>query len=192
MSPVLQLFQHRLDNGETVALEAAPRVVYSVERNQATFSSGPVVLGTGDGGGHLLRWELSADPELSSQLSAALSLDDDGAYLMRCDRVELPPGGTAYLHTHRGPGIRCLVEGRFRVQSDGLGQTVECFGAWFENGSDPVEAHAVSDGTAAFVRVMVLPAELKGRSSIQYVRDSDREKPKPQRYQVFVDEPIEL
>ena len=69
---------------------------------------------------------------------------------------------------------------------------MECFGAWCENGSDPVEAHAVSDATAAFVRVMVLPADLKGRSSIQYVRDSDRDKPKPQRYQVFVDEPIEL
>jgi hypothetical protein len=39
---------------------------------------------------------------------------------------------------------------------------------------------------------MVLPAELRGQSSIRYVRDADRDKPKPQRYQVFVDEPIEL
>jgi hypothetical protein len=192
MSTVLQLFQHHLADGETVALGPAPRVVYSVARNEASFTDGPVVLGAGDGGGHLLRWELGADAELGSQLSATLALDEAEPYLMRCDRVELPPGGTAYLHTHRGPGIRCLVEGRFRVQSDGLGQTVERFGAWFENGSDPVEAHAVSDDAAAFVRVMVLPAELRGRSSIRYVRDDDRDKPKPQRYQVFVDEPIEL
>jgi hypothetical protein len=188
----MQLFQHRLAGGETVTLEAAARIVYSVARNQARFTRGPLVLGAGDGGGHLLRWELSADAQLESQLSATLSLDDGGSYLMRCDRVELPPGGTAYLHTHRGPGIRCLVEGRFRVQSNGFGQTVEPFGAWFENGCDPVEAHAVSDCPAAFVRVMVLPAELRGQSSIRYVRDSDRERPKPQRYQVFVDEPIEL
>jgi hypothetical protein len=192
MSPVLQLFQHRLADGETVELEAAPRIVYSVARNQARFTSGPIALGAGDGGGHLLRWELSAETQLESQLSATLSLDDGGSYLMRCDRVELPPGGTAYLHTHRGPGIRCLVEGRFRVQSNGFGQTVECFGAWFENGADPVEAHAVSECPAAFVRVMVLPAELRGQSSIRYVRDADRDKPKPQRYQVFVDEPIDF
>ncbi|HEY5431456.1 MAG TPA: hypothetical protein VIK04_20240 [Solirubrobacteraceae bacterium] len=45
---------------------------------------------------------------------------------------------------------------------------------------------------AAFVRVMVLPRELLGRSSIQYVRDGDQDRPKPQRYQVFVDEPLDL
>jgi hypothetical protein len=39
---------------------------------------------------------------------------------------------------------------------------------------------------------MVLPRDLLGRSSIQYVRESDKERPKPQRYQVFVDEPIDL
>jgi hypothetical protein len=76
------------------------------------------------------------------------------------------------------------------VQSGGFGQTVERYGAWFENGTDPVEAHAVSDTTAAFVRVMILPAGLLGRSSIRYVRESDKDLPKPQRYQVFVDEPL--
>ena len=65
-------------------------------------------------------------------------------------------------------------------------------GAWFETGIDPVEARAVSDEPAAFVRVMVLPLDLLGRSSIRYMRDSDRERPKPQRYQVFVDQPLEL
>jgi len=43
-----------------------------------------------------------------------------------------------------------------------------------------------------FVRVMVLPRELLGKSSIRYVRESDRNRPKQQRYQVFVDEPFEL
>jgi hypothetical protein len=191
MTPVLELFQDHLAEGETVALDAAPRVIYSVARNQASFTTGPVTLGA-DGGGHLLRWELTGETRLQSQLSATLSLNGTGPYLMRCDRVELPPGGTAYLHTHRGPGIRCLVQGRFRVQSNGMGQTVERFGAWYENGADPVEAHAVGDGTAAFVRVMVLPHELLGRSSIQYVREADKDKPKPQRYEVFVDEPLAL
>ena len=185
MTPVLELFQHHVADGETLSLPAATRVVYSVADAEATFSAGPVTLGPG----HSLCWELGEESRICSQLSATLDLNGD-AKLVRCDRVELPPGGTAYLHTHQGPGIRCLVEGRFRVQSNGFGQTVERYGAWFENGADPVEAHAVSDTTAAFVRVMILPAALLGQSSIRYVRESDKDRPKPQRYQVFVDEPL--
>jgi hypothetical protein len=185
MTPVLELFQHHVADGETLSLPAATRVVYSVADGEATFSTGPVELGPG----HALCWELGEEARMGSQLSATLTLGG-GEKLVRCDRVELPPGGTAYLHTHQGPGIRCLVEGRFRVQSNGFGQTVERYGAWFENGADPVEAHAVSDTTAAFVRVMILPAELLGQSSIRYVRESDKDRPKPQRYQVFVDEPL--
>jgi hypothetical protein len=143
-------------------------------------------------GRHLLRYEFTDEPRLDSQISARLELGANGEYLVRCDRVELPPQGIAYLHTHRGPGIRCLIEGRFRVEAAGLAQTVERYGAWFENGSDPVEARAVSDGPAAFVRVMVLPRDLLGQKSIQYVRDADKDRPKPQRYQVFVDEPVTL
>jgi hypothetical protein len=185
---VLELFQHRLGPGETLALPAAPRVVYSIERDEARFSTGPVTLERG----HLLRYELSAAADQSAQLSAPLRLNGDGDYLVRCDRVDLPEGGIAYLHTHQGPGIRCLIEGRFRVDVDGGGQTIERYGAWFEAGPDPVEARVVSAGPAAFVRVMILPRALLGERSIRYVRDEDRERPKPQRYRVFVDEPIAL
>ena len=191
MTLVLELFQHHLQDGEPVSLGDGTRVVYSIERNEARFSTGPLLLSR-DFGAHLLRWELGDAARPDAQLSAQLALNGNGRYLVRCDRVELPPGAVAYLHTHRGPGIRCLVEGRFRVESNGFAQTVERYGAWFENGSDPVEARTVSNETAVFVRVMVLPRELLGRSSIQYVRDSDRDRPKPQRYQVFVDEPVEL
>jgi len=191
MSPLLELFQHRLTDGETLSLDARPRVIYSIDRNEARFSVAPLELGS-EMGGHLLRYEITDELRLDSQISATLALDRDGEYLVRCDRVELPPGGIAYLHTHRGPGIRCLVQGRFRVDVNGLGQTVERYGAWFESGTEPVEARAVSDEPAAFVRVMVLPRELLGRSSIQYVREADRDRPKPQRYQVLVDEPLEL
>ena len=191
MSPALELFQVRRADGETLSLDARPRVIYSVEDNIARFSTGPVELGP-EFGRHLLRFELADEARVDSQISAALVLDRGVEYLIRCDRVELPPGGIAYLHTHRGPGIRCLVEGRFRVEVDGLAQTVDRYGAWFETGVDPVEARAVSDGPAVFVRVMVLPRELLGRRSIQYVRDSDKDRPKPQRYEVFVDEPLVL
>jgi hypothetical protein len=39
---------------------------------------------------------------------------------------------------------------------------------------------------------MVLPARLKGLSSIAYVNPEDRDKPKSQRYKVYVDAPIAL
>ena len=191
MSLVLELFQCRLAPGESLSLDARPRVVYSVEGNDAHFTTGPLELGS-ELGHHLLRYEITDEPRLDSQLSATLALGAGGEHLVRCDRVELPPEGIAYLHTHRGPGIRCLIQGRFRVEVNGLAQTVERYGAWFESGVDPVEARAVSEGPAAFVRVMVLPRDMLGRSSIQYVRDADRDRPKSQRYEVFVDEPLVL
>lgn len=191
MSPVLELFQVRRADGESTSLDARPRVIYSVDDNVGRFSTGPLKLGP-EYGRHLLRYELADEPRRDSQISAELTLPGDTEYLIRCDRVELPPGGIAYLHTHRGPGIRCLVQGRFRVEVNGFAQTVERYGAWFETGVDPVEARAASDGPAVFVRVMVLPRELLGRRSIQYVRDADKDRPKPQRYEVFVDQPLEL
>jgi hypothetical protein len=39
---------------------------------------------------------------------------------------------------------------------------------------------------------MILPRRLLGQSSIRYVRDEDRDRPKSQRYTVFVDAPLEL
>jgi hypothetical protein len=53
-----------------------------------------------------------------------------------------------------------------------------------------VYAAASETDETAFVRCMVLPAELLGRSSIAYVRAEDRDKPKRQRYTGYVDEPL--
>ena len=63
---------------------------------------------------------------------------------------------------------------------------------WFETGPDPVHAWTHRDEPSAFVRCMVLPRALQGSPSIRYVRDEDRERPKSQRYTVFLDEPVEL
>ena len=64
-------------------------------------------------------------------------------------------------------------------------------GAWFESGPEPVLARAAQEPTS-FVRVMILPAALRGKSSIRYVRAEDAAKPKTQKYQVFVDQPFDL
>ncbi len=39
---------------------------------------------------------------------------------------------------------------------------------------------------------MILPRELTGKSSIQYVNEEDKAKPKSQSYKVFADAPIEF
>jgi len=38
--------------------------------------------------------------------------------------------------------------------------------------------------------VMILPRELQGKSSIQYVNEEDKAKPKSQQYKIYADAPI--
>jgi hypothetical protein len=39
---------------------------------------------------------------------------------------------------------------------------------------------------------MILPVELQGKSSIRYVNPEDLARPKSQRYQVFIDRPLQI
>jgi len=151
----------------------------------------------------VLRWELvrsAAEPAnvqgpaaaSTLVLRAPLALDAAQPWLVRCDRVDFPPRGEALTHTHRGPGIRCLLHGGIRIETGGTAHAYQPLGAWFETGPDPVYAAAAPHGPTAFVRVMILPRELLGKSSIRYVKAEDLDKPKSQSYQIFVDEPVEL
>ena len=164
-----------------------------ISPNEARHYSGGVSLQAGDGGARLWRWELSSRGQGGlSKLRAAIPIDDDGEYLMRCDRVDFPLGGIAYTHTHQGPGIRCLYMGEFDVTVDGKTKHLHPGEAWFEAGPDPVYAEASKTELTAFIRVMVLPRRLLGQSSIRYVKSEDADKPKTQTYTVFVDQPIEV
>lgn len=125
------------------------------------------------------------------KITAPLALPDP-ALLIRADSVAFPPGGCAFLHTHQGPGIRCLIEGGVRIDTDGHSTSYAPGGPWFEAGPIPVFAQAAGDRASRFIRVMILPARLKGTSSISYVNAEDRDKPKSQSYKIFVDQPIEL
>jgi quercetin dioxygenase-like cupin family protein len=147
----------------------------------------------GKAGSEIYRWELrreGASGGATGALRAALTLDPKGAYLMRCDRVDFPPGGIAYTHTHQGPGIRCLLSGEIRIKVSGAEHLVRPGEAWFEAGPDPVLALASEREPTSFARVMVLPAGLRGKSSIRYVLPEDADKPKRQTYQLFVDDLI--
>lgn len=213
----LRLLTDRFEPKAEGRLPACHRVVYVREgdaimragaqaaglaANSAWHGRDTVTVTAGAAGATLLRWELVAgeapgEPAgggITSTLTLAHAVDlgDPGGYLMRCDRVDFPPGGIAYTHVHRGPGIRCLLMGGIRVEVNGKAHDIEPGSAWFEAGPDPVLATASTAGPTAFVRVMILPRELRGRSSIRYVKPEDADKPKLQTYRIFVDEIIEL
>jgi len=151
----------------------------------------------------LLRWELvaasSPDNALSGEgvnsrlvLASAMPLDPAQHYLLRCDRVDFPPGGVALTHTHAGAGTRCVLFGGIRIRCLGEEHAYGPLEPWFEAGADPVFASASASEATAFARVMILPRELLGKSSIRYVNAEDLDKPKNQSYQVFLDQPVDL
>jgi quercetin dioxygenase-like cupin family protein len=178
----LQVVEYRVGD-ESLALDAAPRVVYRIEQEEAEYATGPVTL---TGPAHVLCFELVAQASAEARLSAPVEID--GEHLIRLDTVSFPPGGVAYLHVHRGPGIRVLLEGEIRIDTDGQSRSYGPLEAWFESGPVPVFAAASESVPTAFVRCMVLPAELKGKRSLRYVSEEDAEKPKLQEYRIFVDE----
>ena len=210
---VLRLYEDVLTAGGASALPPAVRAVYVAEGmasfraagGAATLNANSAWHGAGGveassrGGARLLRYEFApAAAEKSAAngdgmssscaFSADVELDPGEAYLMRCDRVDIPPGGVAYTHVHAGPGIRHLLEGELTVETGGETRRVLPGQSWFESGPKPVLAYASDDKPGNFCRVMILPRAYQGRSSITYVRDEDRNKPRRQKYTVFLDE----
>jgi quercetin dioxygenase-like cupin family protein len=200
----LALLEDQLEEGARLSLPAAERVVYvvsgrveidgaSLDENQARHAAVPCAI-LARTASRLWRWELRAeeppqDAGAIPKLTRAIDLPPQGA-LMRADRVDFPPRGIAYTHTHQGPGIRVLLRGRFRVETGGHTVEIAPGEAWFERGPDPVYAESIADEPTSFVRVMVLPVALLGKSSIHYVRPEDQARPKSQTYTVFVDTAI--
>ena len=212
----LRLVEDSLHAGAVFELpaDATNRVVYvahgSISVGDAAFSDdsawtgkGAARLIAGSSGAALWRFELipAGAPLVSAtanagytrhKITAALAWPIADAVLFRADSVAFPPGGCAYLHTHQGPGFRCLIEGGVRIDTNGHSTSYGPGGAWFEAGPIPVFAQAAADRPSRFIRVMVLPARLKGLSSIAYVNADDRDKPKSQSYKVFADVIIDV
>jgi quercetin dioxygenase-like cupin family protein len=159
---ILQVTDHR-DGVET---GAGDHVVYDVDGDRAYVGAGRVE-------GRALVWELTERPK--------------GAQLLRCDRVDFPPGGVAYLHTHPGPGLRVLLHGRIRIETQGSAHEYGPFDWWYETGPDPVFAAASETEPTAFVRVLVLPAEWEGKRTITYVDPADADKAKLQSARIYLE-----
>lgn len=210
----LRLYADRLGAGASASLLAGNRVIYvaagsavidddRIPEDEAWFGRDAASVAAVDAGATLWRYELcrrgAAPRAATTDTALLLSADvttlepgDGRQWLMRCDSVAFPPGACAYTHTHRGPGIRCLREGTIRIDAAGASHRYAPGEAWFETGPDPVFAQADMALPTRFVRVMVLPRALKGRSSIRYVNEEDRDKPKRQQYRGYVDEFIAL
>ncbi|WP_419908862.1 hypothetical protein [Hoeflea sp.] len=192
--------------------EAVPRALYvsagSIRVNGTEYpedeglvSTDPLSVHAGSNGATIWRWEVASStvPRITNGSRSTLrlwgginpSLIAD-ELLIRLDSVAFPPEGTALLHTHQGPGIRCLREGSIRIDTEGSTASYCPGGAWFEGGPEPVFAQAATDRPSRFIRAMVLPQSLLGASSIRYVNDEDRGKRKSQSYRVFCETSISL
>jgi hypothetical protein len=210
LPPVLRLTEDVLANGSELALPPLPRMIFVVHGGvsitgktlgdgETWHGEGAVTVAAGAAGAACWRFELAtaapaeaAATGVSSRekLTARLDTLPTGDLLLRGDSVGFPPGGCAYLHRHQGPGIRCLLEGGIRIDTHGRSTSYGPGGAWFESGPDAVFAQAAADRPSRFVRVMILPRALVGKSSIQYVNEADKDKPRVQQYKIFADAPI--
>jgi len=210
MPPVLALYEDVFSNAATLALPPMPRLIFLVHGGvtvadrtlsdgEAWQGEGAVTLTAGPAGATCWRLELTTAAAADSmtagvasraKLSARLDTLPAGDLLLRADSVGFPPGGCAYLHRHQGPGIRCLIEGGIRIDTHGRSTSYGPGGAWYETGPDAVFAQAAADRPSRFIRVMILPRTLAGKSSIQYVNEADKDKPRVQQYKIFADAPI--
>jgi hypothetical protein len=211
MHPELRLYEDVLPNGGEAALPALPRMIFVVHGalaaadrtlsdGEAWSGEGAVMLKAGSAGATVWRWELVTgdggggletwqDAVSREKLSAELATVPKGALLLRGDSVAFPPGGCAYLHRHQGPGIRCLLEGGIRIDTRGHSHSYGPGGAWYETGPDGVFAQA-ADRPTRFIRVMVLPLAYLGKSSVDYLNEEDKAKPKAQAYKILADMPL--
>jgi hypothetical protein len=214
MPAVLRLCEDIFSDGAALTLPALPRMIFVVhgtvtiaDRNlsdgEAWHGEDVMTARAGTSGASVWRWELmpgaaaAADAAATAtgissreKLAARLETLPAGELLLRGDSVAFPPGGCAYPHRHQGPGIRCLLEGGIRIDTRGRSTAYGPGGAWYESGPEPVFAQAASDRPSRFIRVMILPRELIGKSSLQFVNDADKSKPRVQQYRIFADAPI--
>jgi hypothetical protein len=211
MAPVMRLYEDSFSGGATAALPPLARMIFVVHGTvtidgkaigdgEAWGGEGACSLSVGKDGATIWRYEVAGASSASQpiktafrsseKISAALATVPQGELLLRGDSVAFPPGGCAFLHKHWGPGIRCLVEGGIRIDTHGRSTSYGPGSAWYETGSDPVFAQAAMDRPSRFVRVMVLPRSLLGKSSFQFVNEEDKAKPRVQQYKIFTDIPI--
>lgn len=169
---------------EGVSFDGPAVMAFDLEEETASFGSGSVPRSC-------LVWQLTADAHPDADLSRRMDISLAENWVMRCDRIDFPPEGVAYAHTHPGPGIRSLLFGELTVTAGGATRTYGPGDPWFESGPEPVLAVASSSEPSAFVRVLVLPIEWAGKRTIRYVNPEDEDRPKLQKATVYLEVAVE-
>jgi hypothetical protein len=134
--------------------------------------------------------EIYSIVRLSREITS-LDLQPGTKWLFRLDRIKMAAGRVTDPHVHPGPGIRCLLEGTFSAdqKSETIPQRLPG-DPWWEVGPDEVVARAAPTMRTRFMRGMVLPAELAGAETAQWL---DTKNPPPSdNWTLFVDQVITL
>lgn len=214
----LRIYHDHIVEGTDATLSAERRIIYCVSgdaelssgsrtaklgEDEGFFSDQKVVVRGGPEGARLWRWELVAPDAAAGEIDRSgikstnagdyrIELDTSIKRLMRLDRVSFPLGGEALTHVHAAPGVRCQLTGSLLIESLGKRHRMWPGDSWVEHGPDQVYAKASERHLSTFVRVMIIPEEYRGKSTITYVRPEDQDKPKSQTYKRYLEEPISL
>lgn len=186
---IFALYEHP----DGVEVDAESEIVYDLASDRAASGparvDGPAVVWRLHGGeGQVTLCHKGVEAALAEEVR----LDAATGWVVRCDRVDFPPGGVAYRHVHPGPGIRRLLCGELTIASPEGTRTYSPGDAWFEDRDHPVLATGSPTEDTAFVRVLLLPREWQGRRTIRYLDPADEERPKLQRATILLEEPVEL
>ena len=145
-----------------------------LEKDTAVYSPDVTTIEAGPNGARVWRWELvrTSEPNnlghgegIKSHLHMSrrirmFELVPTSKWLFRLDAILNNEGSTG-LHSHPGSGIRCLLEGHLRVESE-KGECSDNWhpgDAWYEEGSYPLVSTSDKGEKAAFLRGMVLPPD---------------------------------
>jgi len=145
-----------------------------LQADQAVYTKDVAAVEAGPEGAVIWRWELVRTDDLnnlprgegiSSRLRMSrrirmFELVPTSKWLFRLDSIYNNQGSTG-LHSHPGSGIRCMLKGHLRVESD-KGESSDNWltgDCWYEEGSYPLVSTSDPGETADFLRGMVLPPE---------------------------------
>ncbi len=183
----LRLYQDRFSpNTMSVPdMEAQHSIVYTCEgtvtvngqllqRDMAVYSRDVVSIEAGPDGAWVWRWELvrTSEPNNLAQGQGITShvrmsrrikmfeLVPTSKWLFRLDAIVGSEGSTG-LHSHPGSGIRCLLEGHIRVESEKgeCSDSLRPGDTWYEEGSYPIVSTSDEGEKRSFLRGMILPPE---------------------------------
>ena len=144
------------------------------EKDTAMYARDTLDIEAGPMGAKVWRWELvrASEPNnlatgegVTSRLRMSrhirmFDLVPTSKWLFRLDCITENQGSTG-LHSHPGSGIRCMIDGQIRIESD-KGECADNRSpgdVWYEEGSYPLVSTTDPGNKATFLRGMVLPPE---------------------------------